>query len=268
MGVRVFISYAHIDAAHIEAVRRFWQLLLSQGVDARLDVDATSTRQDWPVWIMQQFREADFVIVVASSTYRKRAEGEATPGEGLGAQFEGALLRGLIYEDRQKWFPRVLPVILPGQSVDGVPIFLGPRTGSVYPVAEFSAAGIRDLLAVLGVPSGGSLPVVARPVPDNGGRSSLAEMDHLVTLLEAIRELADATARDQVLSLLDPDVRPYIETGRTTRLQLIAVVRGCARFGEPGRAALLDVLRYALPQNDPAVRDAAAAVAASWLFDR
>ncbi len=45
--VRVFISYAHESEAHAEAVRDLWLLLRRCGVDARLDLTATSDRQEW-----------------------------------------------------------------------------------------------------------------------------------------------------------------------------------------------------------------------------
>ena len=41
--VRVFISYAHDDAAHEERVRDFWLLLRKLGIDARLDLKRSAT---------------------------------------------------------------------------------------------------------------------------------------------------------------------------------------------------------------------------------
>ena len=149
MAGPVFISYAHDGDQHVESVRKLWQLLRTHGVDARLDVGATAARQDWPVWMMAELKRADFVLVVASPAYRKRAEGEAAADEGRGVQFEGALLRELLYADRPRWFPRILPVILPGQSPDGIPIFLSPVSGSIYRVTELTPAGVQPLLSVL-----------------------------------------------------------------------------------------------------------------------
>jgi hypothetical protein len=260
----VFISYAHDGDQHVEAVRQFWQLLRAHGVDARLDVGATPGRQDWPVWMMSELRQADFVIVVASPAYRKRAEGQAAPDEGRGVQFEGALLRELLYADRQKWFSRILPVILPGQSRDGIPIFLSPVSGSVYRVTELTSAGVQPLLTVL---TGRSQPApVPQPAPVAGHRSKVAGLADLAAALGQIPEFDDATARQQVLRMLEPEIRQHIESAPTTRMHLIAIVRGCARFGEPGRTALLDLLRSVLPQGDPAVRAAISAVQTSPLF--
>ena len=88
MTVRVFISYAYDSAAHREAVRHLYELLRACGIDARWDLEATAGRQDWPVWMAGQVDDADFVVVVASPAYRRRAEGGAEPDDGRGVQFE------------------------------------------------------------------------------------------------------------------------------------------------------------------------------------
>src|SRR5207249_4138694 len=73
--VRVFISYAHDSDAHREAVRDLWLLLRRCGIDARIDRTAAEEPQDWGLWVLEQDREADFWLVIASSAYRRRAEG-------------------------------------------------------------------------------------------------------------------------------------------------------------------------------------------------
>ena len=70
--VRVFVSYAYDSPEHVEAVRALWVLLRSQGVDARLDRSAEVQRQDWPLWMLEQFRAADFVIVVLAGVPASR----------------------------------------------------------------------------------------------------------------------------------------------------------------------------------------------------
>ena len=80
----VFISYAHDSDEHEEAVRDLWILLRSCGVDAKLDKPAAERRQDWPLWMLRQVRDARYVLVVASPAYRRRAEGDAAADEGRG----------------------------------------------------------------------------------------------------------------------------------------------------------------------------------------
>ena len=92
-SARVFISYAHDDAAHEDRVRDFWLFLRAQGIDARLDLPAAEQRQDWAQWMTRQVRDADRVLVIASPEYKRRAEGDAAPGEGRGVQWEARLIR-------------------------------------------------------------------------------------------------------------------------------------------------------------------------------
>jgi hypothetical protein len=73
--VRVFVSYAHDDAAHVELVRDFWLFLRANGIDARLDLPAAEERQDWAQWMTGEVRDADRIVVVASAAYRRRGAG-------------------------------------------------------------------------------------------------------------------------------------------------------------------------------------------------
>lgn len=148
--VVVFISYAwdSDDPSHGEAVRRLWTFLRSCGIDAQLDLDAAQQRQDWPLWMGQQIREADYVLVIASAAYRERAEGQSDPDVGRGVQWEARLIREAFYADQHE-LNRFIPVVLPGQSVDGVPEFLGPTTSTVYSVSDFTVEGAEQLLRLL-----------------------------------------------------------------------------------------------------------------------
>ncbi|MDT5023982.1 MAG: hypothetical protein QOE61_408, partial [Micromonosporaceae bacterium] len=110
VSVRVFISYAYDSPEHVDAVRALWELLRSLGIDAKLDRSFEGESQDWPLWMLEQFREADFVIVVASDGYRRRADGIADADDGRGVQFEAGVLRDLVMGDRRAWSKRILTV--------------------------------------------------------------------------------------------------------------------------------------------------------------
>ncbi|MFD7654061.1 SEFIR domain-containing protein [Actinosynnema sp. NPDC059797] len=145
---RVFISYAHESDRHAELVRRLWVFLRGCGIDVRLDRETTARRTDWALWMADQIRSADHVLVIASTEYRRRAEGRAGPADGRGAQWEARLIRDAFYAD-QRALDRFLPVVLPGESVAGVPDFLAPATSTVYPVSDFTVPGAEALLRVL-----------------------------------------------------------------------------------------------------------------------
>src|SRR5664280_2486318 len=165
--VRVFISYAHDNAAHQDAVRDLWVFLRSNGFDSRLDLPVAERRVDWPVWMHHEVRDADFVLVIASPAYKRRAEGDAGVDAGRGVQWEAALIREEFYTDRDRGLAKFVPVVVPGQSAAaGIPAWLGPTTTSHFSVSELSVAGAERLIRYLSgqpfevAPPIGTLPVL------------------------------------------------------------------------------------------------------------
>ena len=147
--LRVFISYAHDDAAHEERVREFWFFLRANGIDARLDLQGLEERRDWAEWITHEVRDADRVLVIASPEYRRRAEGDAGPSEGRGVQWESRLIRDRFYADQQAGWQQFIPVVLPGCSANDIPSWLAPTSATHYVVSDYTVAGAESLLRVL-----------------------------------------------------------------------------------------------------------------------
>src|SRR6478609_7519994 len=96
-----------------------------------------------------QVCDADFVLIIASPAYKRRAEGAAAPDEGRGVQWEAALIREEFYADRVAAMARFVPVVLPGQSSDGIPVWLGPATTTHYVVSAYTVAGAEPLIRYL-----------------------------------------------------------------------------------------------------------------------
>lgn len=167
---RVFISYAQDSGRHSDQVRALWYFLRTNGIDARLDRSAADQPQDWALWMAEEIRLADRVLVVASTAYRKRAEGRSGPADGRGVQWEARLIRNAFYAEPHR-LGRFVPVVLPGQSTAGVPDFLAPATSTVYHVRDFTVKGAEDLLRLLTdqpadpEPALGSIPVFNKLSP-------------------------------------------------------------------------------------------------------
>lgn len=167
---RVFISYAYDSDRHKDHVRKLWHFLRSNGVDAQLDLGATDDRQDWALWMADEIRQADRVLIVASPAYRDRAEGRSGPDAGRGVQWEGRLIRNAFYAEPHR-IGRFVPVVLPEQTSAGVPDFLAPATSTVYKVHDFTTAGAEDLLRLLTSqpahpePFLGTPPIFRQPSP-------------------------------------------------------------------------------------------------------
>src|SRR5690242_15913914 len=95
-----FFSYPHDNEENRTQVRRFATFLRSRiGLEVILDQWHDNIRIDWSLWATRNLKAADFIIVVASPLYRARADGDAPPHEGRGAQFETAIIRNKLTRD-------------------------------------------------------------------------------------------------------------------------------------------------------------------------
>jgi tetratricopeptide (TPR) repeat protein len=146
---RVFVSYAHDSDQHRRTVLRLCTVLQRLGVDVHVDEWFTDLRRDWFLWMIEQFEKADHVIVVASPQYRAAGDGNVPADCHRGVQTESAVLRNFLYRDRETWTRKILPVILPGRSVDEIPLYLQPHCASHYLVPKINTAGAKDLARVL-----------------------------------------------------------------------------------------------------------------------
>lgn len=146
---RVFISYAHEDLEHKAQARHFGNLLIKCGINVHIDQWEPSQRKDWHLWAIHQIQEADFVLILASPTCKAVGDGAVEPNRNRGMQSETAILRELQQQDREQWGPKLLPVVLPGESVENLPLYLQPRTMDHYEVEELTEEGVEDLLRAL-----------------------------------------------------------------------------------------------------------------------
>ena len=163
--VRVFVSYAHDDAANVDRVREFWWFLRAHGIDARVDLPAAERRQDWAEWMTREVREADRVLVVVSPGYKRYAEGDAEPAEGRNVQWESRLIRDRFYADQDAGLQAVIPVVLPEYSAADIPLWLGPASATHYVVSEYTVQGAEKLLRLLtGQPGETDPPLGTVPV--------------------------------------------------------------------------------------------------------
>lgn len=145
----VFVSYSHDTAKHMTAVLAFAELLAGNGIQVEIDQWAGVERRDWGAWATRHIAEADFVIVVASHDYRRVGDGFVATAQNRGTQSEAAIIRDRLHSDRATWVPKVLPVVLPGHTVDEIPLFLQPYLVDHYIVTELTDRGITDVLRVI-----------------------------------------------------------------------------------------------------------------------
>ncbi|MFH8618492.1 SEFIR domain-containing protein [Streptomyces sp. NPDC017979] len=142
----LFISYAHDDDRHKTSVREFANLLMDHGIDTQLDQWSDDSRKDWGTWASRQIETADFIAVVASPMCRKVGDGAMEPRQHRGLQNELGIIRNQLAAYPEEWGRKVLPVVLPGGSVEDIPVCLRPHNMDHYIVDKLTEAGIDDLL--------------------------------------------------------------------------------------------------------------------------
>lgn len=121
-SLRVFISYTHDSIAHKRRVLALANRLRDHGIQAELDqyLDTTSPPEGWPRWMDRQLRESDYIVVVCSERYRRRAEGTEKLGEGQGGRWEAHLTYQHLY-DAGAHNTRFIPVLLEDAETDCIP---------------------------------------------------------------------------------------------------------------------------------------------------
>jgi hypothetical protein len=99
---RVMISYSQESESHSARIRRLADQLRADGIDAIIDQYEPHPSEGWPMWMERQIATSDFVIVVCTETYWKRAEGKETAGRGLGVAWEADLIREALYDEAHR----------------------------------------------------------------------------------------------------------------------------------------------------------------------
>ncbi len=104
----LFISYSHDSPEHQDQVRALADRLRADGVDAYIDQYSPAPPEGWPMWMDEQIRSADFVLVICTETYLQRVERREEPGKGRGVLWETHLIYNSLYPDDanvQKFIP-------------------------------------------------------------------------------------------------------------------------------------------------------------------
>jgi hypothetical protein len=120
---RVFISYSHDSDEHAARVLQSADQLRQDGIDAILDKYEPFPEKGWTPWMEKNLRDADWVLMVCTETYRRRVEDDEAPAVGRGVRWEGRLIRQHLY-DAGGANRRFVPVLLQGGFRDHIPSIL------------------------------------------------------------------------------------------------------------------------------------------------
>jgi tetratricopeptide (TPR) repeat protein len=118
-GPNVFLSYSHDSDAHDARVLALSDRLIGDGLDCILDQYEPNPPEGWSAWMDRQLDEADFVLVVCTEGYYRKAKAGMRPTSGRGVKFESVLIVNDLYEAAM-WNERFIPVLfedLPGDLI-------------------------------------------------------------------------------------------------------------------------------------------------------
>jgi hypothetical protein len=118
---RVFISYAQYDPAHSRRILALAHALAADGLEVELDQFHGQEMVDWPRWCEERLRpeNTDFVLMVSSPEYRGRVEGRVDRDEGRGVFWEGNLIYGYLYLEKDN--RRFVPLLLDEEHQSALP---------------------------------------------------------------------------------------------------------------------------------------------------
>jgi hypothetical protein len=125
--MRVFISYTHDSEEHKDRVWELSAALRNDGIDCTIDEQLFSPPEGWPRWSRDQIHESQFVLVVATETYKRRYEGKDEPGKGLGAKWEGFVITQELYETEGK-NSKFIPIVFSREDAYHIPLELQGAT--------------------------------------------------------------------------------------------------------------------------------------------
>ena len=125
---RVFLSYSHDSETHSQRVLSLANRLRSEGLNALLDQYEAAPPEGWPLWMNRQIRDADYVLLIATETYRRRFDGEDEDlSTGRGVRWEGAILSDALYQAGAR-SASFIPVIFEEEDRVQVPSVLRSMT--------------------------------------------------------------------------------------------------------------------------------------------
>jgi hypothetical protein len=120
---RVFISYSWDSEAHKQHVFELAEQLRDEGIDCELDQYHQSPPQGWALWMLRQVKQADFVLMICTQIYYRRALGEESLGTGKGVKWEGAIITDAIFNSEAK-NEKFIPVLFSANDMEFVPEFV------------------------------------------------------------------------------------------------------------------------------------------------
>lgn len=163
-------------------------------------------------------------------------------------------------------------IVTPASAMAAFPsngVLPGDHSSIIRPADTDASVFLCLKYHVLAVLDGRTGPAAgaAAPAPGPGPAVRPPDLNGIVKELFTLPEVRNEVSRRQVVELLPPNIQAAIVASTTAKLQVVALVQACARFGTSGKLALLETLELVLPEANPHDGDVLARVDALWPTD-
>jgi SEFIR domain/Protein of unknown function (DUF1257) len=108
---KVFVSYSHDSKIHTVRVVELANKLRQDGIDVTIDQYEDTPPQGWKQWMIDQIKEADFVLIVCTEQYNLRFNSNESKNKGRGVEWEGSIIIQEIYNAQGQDF-KFIPIAL------------------------------------------------------------------------------------------------------------------------------------------------------------
>jgi hypothetical protein len=194
---RVFISYSHDSAEHLNAVLALADRLRQQGVDCWIDQYEWFPSEGWPQWCENQIEEARYVLVVCTKTYLRRFKKKEDLDKGKGVTFEGHIITLELYNAQGK-NKKFIPVVFAARDRKFIPTSL--QGAPNFDVSK--PDGYRKLCSGIRGESKG-----APPLGTGGNHPSTSARSRALRKLKPRRDFALAEMVDSTLPRHEKQIR-------------------------------------------------------------
>ncbi|TRO23227.1 TIR domain-containing protein [Ectopseudomonas mendocina] len=121
------MSYVHESEQLSDSVLELSNYLRSKGIDSEIDQYEEAPQEGWPKWMARQIQQADYVLVVCSELFHKRANDHSGDETGLEAKWESTLILQQLYSLNTK-NDKYIPIITNSSNIKHIPLPLQPYT--------------------------------------------------------------------------------------------------------------------------------------------
>jgi hypothetical protein len=95
---KVFISYSHDSREHCDRVLALADRLRREGVDCNIDRYEQSPPKGWHLWMLDEIKTADFILVICTKEYQRRFLADESYGKGRWLTWEGGVIIQSLYK--------------------------------------------------------------------------------------------------------------------------------------------------------------------------